>query len=187
VTEPEPPSSQPESPIHPERRSFLKEVAAIAIGAVATLVPLVSGLFVFFDPLRRKSKAGEFVFVAPLSALPDNGTPRRFSVVAAKRDVWNQLPPAPIGAVYLRRVGKSVEAFNVVCPHAGCPVDFLPETNSYLCPCHSSTFGVDGRINDPKSPSRRALDKLKIEIRKGKDVWVKFQNFQPGEPDQIPI
>jgi len=43
-------------PSQPERRSFLKEVAAIVIGAVTTLVPLASGLLVFFDPLRKKPR-----------------------------------------------------------------------------------------------------------------------------------
>ena len=174
------------APAQPERRSFLKKAGSILIGAVATIVPLASGLVFFFDPLRKKSKAGEFVFVAALSAVPADGAPRKFSVIAAQKDAWNQLPPAPVGAVYLRRVGKGVEAFNVVCPHAGCFVDFIAETNSYLCPCHSSTFGLDGRINDPRSPSPRALDKLKVEVRKGKEVWVKFQNFRAGEPQQIP-
>src|SRR5438309_4689223 len=44
-----------------------------------------------------------------------------------------------LGAVYLRRTpdGK-LQAFNVVCPHAGCFVDFLPERGMYLCPCHNS-------------------------------------------------
>ncbi len=173
-------------PNPPDRRSFLKEAAAIITGAIATLVPLASGLFVFFDPLRKKSKAGEFVFVAALTALPEDGLPRKFPVVAGHTDAWNKVPPAPVGAVYLRRVGSSVEAFNVVCPHAGCFVDFIPETKSYLCPCHSSTFALNGKINDPRSPSPRALDKLPAEVRKGGEVWVRFQNFRAGEPEQIP-
>ena len=181
------PETRPESaPPHPERRGFLKEVAAIVIGAVATIVPMASGLVVLFDPLRKKVKAGDFVFVAALSAVPNDGTPRKFSVIATHRDAWNQLPPAPVGAVYLRRVGKAVEAFNVACPHAGCFVDFIAETNSYLCPCHNSTFALDGKISDPRSPSPRALDKLTVEVRKGAEVWVKFQNYRAGEPKQIP-
>lgn len=179
-------SDSDSAPSQPERRSFFKEAASILIGAIVTLVPLASGLVVFFDPLRKKSKVGEFVFVAALTAVPNDGTPRKFSVIAAQKDAWNQLPPSPIGAVYLRRVGNNVEAFNVVCPHAGCFVDFIAETNSYLCPCHNSTFALDGRISDPRSPSPRAMDKLKTEVRQGKEVWVKFQNFRAGEPEQIP-
>jgi len=177
----------PDTPVNPpNRRSFLKEAAAILIGAIASLVPLASGLFVFMDPLRRKSKAGDFIFVASLTALPEDGLPRKFSVIADHTDAWSKLPPSPVGAVYLRRVGQAVEAFNVVCPHAGCFVDFVSDKKSYLCPCHNSTFALNGKISDPRSPSPRAMDKLLAEVRNGNEVWVKFQNFRAGEREQIP-
>jgi len=177
--------SQP-PPVQPDRRSFFKETAAILIGALSTLVPLVSGLVMFFDPLRKKAKAGEFVLVASLTDLPEDGLPRKCPVIAGHTDAWNKFPPAPVGAVYLRRTGKTVEALNVVCPHAGCFVDFNSETKSFLCPCHNSTFALNGKISDPSSPSPRAMDKLSAQIRNGTEVWVKFQNFQAGEPRQIP-
>ena len=177
--------SQPR-PVQPDRRSFFKETAAILIGALSTLVPLVSGLVMFFDPLRKKAKAGEFVFVASLTALSEDGLPRKFPVIAGHTDAWNKFPPAPVGAVYFRRTGKTVEALNVVCPHAGCFVDFNSETKSFLCPCHNSTFALNGKISDPSSPSPRAMDKLSAQIRNETEVWVKFQNFQAGEPRQIP-
>ena len=177
----------PESPPdQSNRRSFVKEAAAVIIGAVSALVPLVSGLVMFFDPLRKKAKAGEFVFVASLTALTEDGLPRKFPVIAAHSDAWNKFPPAPVGAVYLRRVGKAVEALNVVCPHAGCFVDFNSEAKSFLCPCHNSSFALNGKINDPSSPSPRAMDKLVTQIRNGNEVWVKFQNYQAGEARQIP-
>ena len=177
----------PDTPVNPTNRSsFLKEASAILIGAIASLVPLASGLFVFMDPLRRKSKAGDFIFVASLTALPEDGLPRKFSIIADHTDAWSKLPPSPVGAVYLRRVGQSVEAFNVVCPHAGCFVDFVPDKKSYLCPCHNSTFALDGKISTPSSPSPRAMDKLTAEVRNGNEVWVKFQNFRAGEREQIP-
>jgi menaquinol-cytochrome c reductase iron-sulfur subunit len=183
---PPPESGPPAQSARAGRRSFFKEAAAVVIGAVSTLVPLMSGLIVFFDPLRKKAKAGEFVFVASLTALPEDGLPRKFPVIAAHTDAWNKFPPAPVGAVYLRRVGKTVEALNVVCPHAGCFVDFISDTRSFLCPCHNSSFALNGKISDPGSPSPRAMDKLTAQIRNGNEVWVKFQNFQAGEPRQIP-
>jgi len=169
-----------------DRRSFFKEAAAVIIGALATLVPLISGIVVLFDPLRKKSSGGDFVFVAPLSALPEDDLPRKFSVIAGHTDAWSRIPPAPIGAVYLRRDKQSVEALSVVCPHLGCFVDFNADTKSYLCPCHKSTFAINGKINDPRSPSPRGMDRLKVEIREGNEVWVKFQNFRTGEAQQIP-
>src|SRR5438094_7776114 len=88
------------------RRGFLKQMCAVVLGAVAALVPLLSGLTVFFDPLRRKAGAGQFVPVASLNALPEDGSPRKFSVIASRTDAWNKSPQTPIGAVYLRRTGE---------------------------------------------------------------------------------
>src|SRR5438309_9350284 len=92
-----------------------------------------------------------------------------------------------LGAVYLRRTpdGK-LQAFNVVCPHAGCFVDFLPERGMYLCPCHNSTFAINGEIADRSSPAARGLDSLEVEVRADKEVWVHFQNFQAGRGEKVP-
>ena len=171
----------------PERRGFLKGFLAGVIGTVVGIVPLLSGLVVLFDPLRRKSAASSSIFIAPLTAIPEDGTPRKFSVLASRVDAWNRSPQTPIGAVYLRRTApKAVKAFNVVCPHAGCFVEFVAARGGYLCPCHDSTFALDGSISSPKSPSPRALDELEVEIRNESEVWVKFQNFRAGEHDKIP-
>ena len=176
-----------DAPPQPARRNFLKKASAVLIGAVTGLVPAISGLIVFLDPLRRKSQDNDAVLVASLSSLPEDGVPRKFSVVADHTDAWNRMPRVPVGAVYLRRLGdKQVQAFNVICPHAGCFVDYVPARKSYHCPCHNSSFAADGRIADPKSPSPRGLDELPIEIRNENEIWVRFQNFRAGVKEKIP-
>lgn len=169
------------------RRQFLKKACAACAGGLAVIAPVGAGVAVFLDPLRRKAAAGEFVQVAFLTALPEDGAPRKFSILTTRQDAWNKTINVPVGAVYLRRTAKDkVQALNVVCPHAGCFVDFVPGRNSYLCPCHDSTFAVDGKINDPKSPAARGMDELETQIRNGNEVWVKFQNFLAGEAEKIP-
>src|SRR5882672_2622628 len=169
------------------RRDFIKKFLAVLIGAIAGLVPAAAGLAVFLDPLRRKSSASGAVRVTSLEALPNDGQPRKFPVVATRIDAWNKFSQVPIGAVYLRLTNDGqVQAFDVVCPHAGCFVDFLPERGKYLCPCHNSTFTVAGKIDDPASPAARGLDSLDVEIRNQKEVWVKFQNFEAGSAEKIP-
>jgi Rieske Fe-S protein len=172
----------------PNRRDFLKKLAANVLGAVITIVPFAAGLAVWLDPVRRKSKAGgQLVRVASLSALPEDGLPRKFPVRASHVDAWNRSPETAIGAVYLRREkGGQPRAFNVVCPHAGCFVDFNAARGSYLCPCHNSTFALDGKINDSKSPAPRGLDELEVEVRNESEVWVKFQNYRAGVKERIP-
>jgi menaquinol-cytochrome c reductase iron-sulfur subunit len=170
-----------------DRREFLAKAAAIGLGGVITLAAPVAGLCVFLDPLRRTTEGGGAVLIAQLSALPDNGEPRKFSVLATRVDAWNRSPNVPIGAVYLQRTGDKVRALNVVCPHAGCFVDFRPALGHYHCPCHNSSFALDGKVLDPKSPSPRGLDDLEVEVRNGSEVWVTFKNFRAGTHEKIPV
>ena len=179
-TNPVPPSSTP-------RRSFLKEAAAIVLGGLVTAVPFLAGLLTFLDPLRRKQGGGGFVRVTALSALAEDGSPRRFAVVADREDAWNKFPQVPVGAVYLRKAGEKVHALNVSCPHAGCSVEFKNSNNSYLCPCHLSTFKLDGTLASDRSPSPRAMDALEVELRNGTEVWVRFQNFEAGKAAKHPV
>jgi len=177
-----------EVPLQPDRRNFLTKISAVVIGGLITLVPPLAGLFVFLDPLRRKTEDGGAVLVTSLSALPENGEPRKFSIVATKVDAWNRSPNVPVGAVYLQRLkGDHVRALNVVCPHAGCFVDYRGAQNHFHCPCHNSSFALDGKVLDPKSPSPRALDELKVEVRNGTEIWVTFQNFRAGVHEKIPV
>ena len=171
-----------------DRRGFFKGTFAALLGAVAAAVPFAAGFMVLTDPLRRKAGDAIQVKVTTLDALPDDGVPRRFAVIAARTDAWNRYPAAPVGAVYLRRTqdGK-VEALNVVCPHAGCFVDYVARTGSFHCPCHQSSFAVDGKISDARSPSPRGLDTLPVETKADGSVWVAFQNFQAGRPDKVPV
>jgi menaquinol-cytochrome c reductase iron-sulfur subunit len=177
----------PHCPPRSDRRNFLTKASAVVIGGVLALTAPIAGLFVFLDPLRRKSESGGAVLVASLSALPEDGEPRKFPVLATKVDAWNRSPNVPVGAVYLQRIGDKVRALNVVCPHAGCFVDFRGEEKKFHCPCHNSSFSVDGKILDPDSPSPRSLDTLQVEIRHGTEVWVKFQNFRAGTDEKIPV
>jgi menaquinol-cytochrome c reductase iron-sulfur subunit len=171
-----------------DRRGFFKKLLAGALGALLGLVPVGAGLTVFLYPLRRRVSGGGRVRVATLDALPDDGVPRKFPVLASRTDAWNKFSRVPIGAVYLRRTADGkLQAFNVVCPHAGCFVDFLPDRGTFLCPCHQSAFTVDGKIADRSSPAPRAMDSLAVELRNGREVWVKFQNFQAGRAEKIPV
>ena len=176
-----------DSPAQPERRDFLTKAAAVTIGTAATLIPAGAGLYTLLDPLRHKARAGSYLRVSALSALPDDGSPRQFPVVADREDAWNKFPQVRVGAVYLRKTGpKEVQAINVVCPHAGCFVNYQPDQQQYLCPCHNSSFSLDGTIKNPSSPSPRRLDALEVKIGDDGSVWVKFENYRAGVHEKIP-
>src|SRR5262245_23928220 len=94
-------------PASPGRRQFLTKAAAVVCGGVATLVPVGAGLMTIVDPLRRGADSAgghAFLRVTSLASLPEDGTPRRFEIIAGRVDAWNRFPNVAIGAVYLRRV-----------------------------------------------------------------------------------
>ncbi len=180
------PQEKPQSP--PDRRGFVKQALAAILTGVAALVPVGAGIVVAADPLRRQAAAENEVRITPFDALPADGAPRRFPVVATRTDAWNRSDAVPIGAVYLRRTGDNrVEALNVVCPHAGCAVEFERDAGQFRCPCHRSSFKVDGAIADPHSPASRGMDSLEARVDGDGVVWVKFQNFEAGRPDKVPV
>ena len=179
--------SHAETP-NPERREFLKKSCAAALGAVTVLVPVGAGITTLMDPLRRKTAELDRILITTIDSLPADGAPRKYEIVASRVDAWNKYPNAAIGAIYLRRTGEqTVEALNVICPHAGCFVDFLASDKKFYCPCHNSSFDLNGKIADAKSPSPRGMDTLEVEVRNGQEVWVRFQNFQTGHSEKVPV
>ena len=166
------------------RRNFMAEFWAVLCGTLAVMTPVVSGLVVYLNPLTRKRVEGALVPVAPLEAVPDDGVPRQFPVVAERVDAWNR-SLEPIGAVYLRRQpGESkIECLTATCPHAGCFVSYDGTTGTFKCPCHNSQFAIDGAIIPP-SPSPRAMDTLDCEVRDS-EVLVKFEDFYSGRTDKV--
>ena len=170
-----------------DRRGFFAKVS-VTLGALLALFPLGAGIGILFDPLRRKSGRGDWIAIAPLSALPEDGSPVRFPVILKESiDAWTKKKNVPIGAVYLKRVnGGGVIAFNVTCPHLGCAIDFRSAERDYFCPCHNSSFGLDGSISNPDSPSPRPMDSLQTKVEKG-EIKVKYLDFRAGVKDKIPL
>jgi menaquinol-cytochrome c reductase iron-sulfur subunit len=173
------------------RRGF---VAAV-IGAVTFLFPFAAGIITFLNPLRPRhgsggdGKPGRLIRLAAMAALPDDGVPRRFPVIADRKDAWTGHPREAIGAVYLRRRSGSdeVEAFSATCPHTGCFVAFNRDRGAYQCPCHGSVFKVDGQLES--GPSPRGLDKLDAAARPSgdqKEIWVRYVDYYSGIKEKIP-
>jgi len=184
-----------------ERRGFLGSAAAVtaaALGGLLGVGPAAIGLYAtVMDPLRkkispRKAAAGAegakegFYFVAQIGEL-DSHVPRRFTIVADKIDAWNFMEDQPVGSVYMRMQGEQVECFHTTCPHAGCAVSYELESQAYLCPCHNSSFNVDGtklEDGDSSNPSPRGLDALEVDVQ-GTRVFVKYEDYFTGRHAKV--
>ncbi len=183
-------SSPDKSSAAEPRRGFLAKAVALACGGVTLLAPAAVGVVAFLNPLRQKSLSGGFLKITTLPVLPEDGAPRRFSVIADRVDAWNRYARQPIGSIFLRRTGENdrpVEALQVICPHAGCTIEYqkTAQRGKFVCPCHVANFDLSGKRTDKKSPSPRDMDTLEVEMRNNTEVWVKFENFRTGAAKKI--
>jgi thiosulfate dehydrogenase [quinone] large subunit len=58
-------------------------------------------------------------------------------------------------------------AFDAVCPHQGCTVDFVSAATGFSCPCHGSRFDSTGKVLN--GPASRGLTAIPVVVD-GQDV-----------------
>jgi Rieske Fe-S protein len=111
------------------------------------------------------------------------GVPKRVELVSVVVDGWTRAVGV-IGAVWLlKKPDGTVSAMSTVCPHSGCSINQKSKT-TYGCPCHDSTFQLDGTATD--GPSPRPMDGLEVQV-KDKDVFVKYRRFKIGVKEKTEL
>ncbi len=72
----------------------------------------------------------------------------------------------PAGRFYLARLsGGGFLALDRTCTHLGCTVPWNAETKRFECPCHASSFTIEGSVISPPAP--RPLDLYAVRIENG--------------------
>ena len=183
----------------PHRRSFFTRFAAGTIGLFVGVVPAIPGVMFLLDPLLRKrtkgavgdstvekDKDGYIKLTVTVDALPEDGSPQIYKVYDDKVDAWNKYLNVVIGTVWLKKSASGqVIAFNTICPHLGCAIEYRSGQSDYYCPCHLSAFDLDGKKKNPIPP--RNMDALSIKPNTGNEIWIKYQEFRAATAEQIPI
>jgi menaquinol-cytochrome c reductase iron-sulfur subunit len=171
------------------RRDILR-FATVGLGALMGLVLAVPGVAYVISPLRKKGREESFETLTSLKQL-EVGVPRSFAIIQDRRDAWVKYPREPVGSVWLIRQPGTAEApviaLTTECPHLGCAVNLAADGKSFLCPCHTSAFDLEGEPKNQVPP--RPMDRLEVELTKGDDpeVRVKFQRFRTQSEEQIPL
>ncbi len=166
------------------RRNVLAGLAAGVIGTIVAVVPTIPGLGFLLHPLLKKKQAGstagdDFVKVTTVDAIPADGSPRAFPVQMDVQDAWNKYPNRQVGSVFLSRDDKgSVQCFSCVCPHLGCTINYEEKAKLYVCPCHASSFKLNGERNNLIPP--RSMDPLTARVNDKGEVEVEYKAFRAG-------
>ena len=149
------------------RRRFLNRIS-LALSGVAAAVVSVPILAYLLSPLLEPTpdewrdvglvenfRTGETVEVAY-----DDPSPLPWAGQTARTAVW------------LRRNGeRDFVAFSVNCTHLGCPVNWRPGAELFLCPCHGGVYYADGSVAG--GPPPRSLVRLPVRIIENDRVQVR--------------
>jgi len=146
---------------NPTRRSWLLRTLQGVVGAsaVAILYPVAR----FLRP-RRATVTGAMEIVAPYKPkdLLDAATkPFEF---AGKPCLLVLLPE---GAKRLAQgqplQAEDIHAFNAVCTHLDCTVEYRPAEGDVFCACHEGVYNLDG--GNVSGPPPRPLEKYEVTLR----------------------
>ncbi len=79
--------------------------------------------------------------------------------------------------VFLIRNGNAFHAISSVCTHLGCQVTHV--RNGFQCPCHGSTFDVDGNVTKGAAP--RPLEWYEVTLAENGEVRINMKvKVKPG-------
>ncbi|HLW64625.1 MAG TPA: Rieske 2Fe-2S domain-containing protein [Gemmataceae bacterium] len=177
-----------------ERRTFLKWLTHGLGAAFAATIGAPAALFLI-DPRNRPTPPSDFRTVARLNQLKID-EPFQAIIRTVRRDAWTLHPNDVVGRVWLiRRDERKVDAYTVICPHLGCPINFIAGSDSqpgfFQCPCHNGSFDIQCKKlpslpNGATNPAPRDMDSLPMQLVADPAdpnenlVQVKYQNFVQG-------
>jgi menaquinol-cytochrome c reductase iron-sulfur subunit len=158
-------STEPDRPedLHTlHRRKFLRRLCygVGGIGAALAVIP-VAGFVVLPlfnqppDAWREVGPTGQFQKGQTVEVKFDNAAPHPWGGAASQSAAWLRVD----------QVGQ-FWAYSIDCTHLGCPVDWRPEANLFMCPCHGGVFYEDGSV--AAGPPPQPLARYPLRIRDGK-------------------
>lgn len=155
------PNSVPSEPDSGRRAFFLSAIYGLW-GLITAAVAVPAAGYLLFP--ARSRKAGKWVETADFGALklkqPEEVIFRRnrvdgWKVISEKASAW-----------VVKMSDSEVVAFSPQCTHLGCAVHWESPDKGFVCPCHTSAFGIDGKVTG--GPAPRPLDRLPVKIESGK-------------------
>lgn len=140
----------------PSRRGLLGWTVVIAAAVGAMVAGPVATLFA--APLFRKRAEGEWVPIGPADGFDPAGQDVSFEY--ERQDGWYR--GVNSARVFVRKRGNDFEVISTRCTHAGCGVNWQPDTQQFFCPCHGGLFDANGNVISGPPPA--PLAKLQSRV-----------------------
>ena len=151
-------SQQPTDDLSPTRRSFY----ILFINGIMTLIgaalAIPAAVYLLCPPKARKES--EWVDATDLATLPA-GKPEEISFQRTRVDGW-KVTSEKATAWVVKAADNKVTAFAPQCTHLGCAYHWDDPSHTFICPCHTSAFSIDGKVLS--GPAPRSLDRYEVKL-----------------------
>lgn len=143
------------------RRTFLGRATAALGSIIACGLAAPALRYLFSSPARAAetewTPIGKTVSVAGV-------TPAQVTFERPVLDGWKRSTERASAWVVRSNEGEPV-AFAPACTHLGCAYHWDNSADLFVCPCHGSTFTVDGRVKE--GPAARPLERYRVRVDNG--------------------
>jgi menaquinol-cytochrome c reductase iron-sulfur subunit len=156
--------------VPPTRRAFYIGFINGAMGLIGLALAVPAAIYLLFPPRLRKGQ--EWVETSDLSTIP-TGTPTEISFERTRVDGW-KVTNVKATAWVVKKPDNEVVAFLPQCTHLGCAYHWDVPSHTFICPCHTSVFSIDGKVLG--GPAPRPLDRFMTKIEGGR------LDIGPAEP-----
>lgn len=130
-----------------ERRGFLD--AVLSFGFVSTAIAVVYPISRYLvPPVSGESETASVVVGTRADLQPNTGQIFKFGTIP--------------GLLVVDPQGE-MRAFNAVCTHLGCTVQYKPDTSQIWCACHNAFYDLAGNV--VSGPPPRPLERLTVRLR----------------------
>jgi len=159
-----------QAPVSAERRRFLQVVGlgtatllvagpAFVIGRLAAATAPTTGLRTVAIPTPASSAGPSTSSTARVGTLLAKGAD-----LAAEGSVAAVDPKTGDPVLVIRLSRSSVVAYDAVCTHAGCTVQYDPASMSMICPCHGAQFDPAHQGRVISGPTDQPLASIPIQV-----------------------
>jgi menaquinol-cytochrome c reductase iron-sulfur subunit len=144
------------------RRDFIKATTAFVGGLIGVGIGLPSIAYLL-SPSLRKAEDDSIIDLGSLEKYPI-GVPTRFDFIRTKVNGWERTS-VNYGLYVLRKNEGEVRVFSDICTHLACRVNWHPDIQNYVSPCHDGHFDLLGKV--VSGPPPRPLDEFATKIENG--------------------
>jgi menaquinol-cytochrome c reductase iron-sulfur subunit len=145
-----------------DRRTYLLSGIYSLWAFIGMMLGVPASGYLFWPP--RPKTENPWTEAGRLSELQP-GTPAELVFRRNRVDGW-KVSSEKATAWAVKLSNQEVIAFAPQCPHLGCAYHWNVVKHEFLCPCHASTFSVEGVVLT--GPAPRALDRYDLRIDQDK-------------------